>query len=83
MTSLLRGVVERGTAAERALLKRPIAGKTGTTNDFTDAWFIGYEPRLAAGVWVRLRRQAQDARSRTRRRARGAAHVDGLLGARS
>jgi len=52
MTSLLRGVVERGTAARARRLQRPIAGKTGTTNDFTDAWFIGYEPTLAAGVWV-------------------------------
>ena len=52
MTSLLRGVVQRGTAARAASLNRPIAGKTGTTNDFTDAWFIGYEPALAAGVWV-------------------------------
>jgi penicillin-binding protein 1A len=52
MTSLLRGVVERGTAARARSLKRPIAGKTGTTDDFTDAWFIGFEPSLAAGVWV-------------------------------
>jgi penicillin-binding protein 1A len=52
MTSLLKGVVERGTAVRARSLKRPIAGKTGTTNDFTDAWFIGYEPALAAGVWV-------------------------------
>jgi penicillin-binding protein 1A len=52
MTSLLRGVVERGTAVRARALKRPIAGKTGTTNDFTDAWFIGFEPTLAAGVWV-------------------------------
>jgi penicillin-binding protein 1A len=52
MTSLLRGVAERGTAARARRLRRPIAGKTGTTNDFTDAWFIGYEPSLAAGVWV-------------------------------
>jgi penicillin-binding protein 1A len=52
LTTLLRGVVERGTAARAASLKRPIAGKTGTTNDFTDAWFIGFEPSLAAGVWV-------------------------------
>jgi penicillin-binding protein 1A len=52
MTSLLRGVCERGTAARSRRLGRPIAGKTGTTNDFTDAWFIGYEPSLAAGVWV-------------------------------
>jgi penicillin-binding protein 1A len=52
VTSLLRGVCERGTAARSRRLGRPIAGKTGTTNDFTDAWFIGYEPSLAAGVWV-------------------------------
>jgi penicillin-binding protein 1A len=52
LTSLLRGVAERGTAARARRLHRPIAGKTGTTNDFTDAWFIGYEPTLAAGVWV-------------------------------
>jgi penicillin-binding protein 1A len=52
MTSLLRGVVERGTAAKARKLGRPIAGKTGTTNDYTDAWFIGFEPSLAAGVWV-------------------------------
>jgi penicillin-binding protein 1A len=44
--------VERGTAARARRLGRPIAGKTGTTNDFTDAWFLGYEPSLAAGVWV-------------------------------
>jgi penicillin-binding protein 1A len=52
LTSLLRGVVERGTAMRARALKRPIAGKTGTTNDYTDGWFIGYEPSLAAGVWV-------------------------------
>jgi penicillin-binding protein 1A len=52
LTSLLRGVVERGTAARARALNRPIAGKTGTTNDYTDGWFIGYEPSLATGVWV-------------------------------
>jgi penicillin-binding protein 1A len=52
MTSLLRGVVERGTAARARALKRHIAGKTGTTNDYTDGWFVGYEPTLAAGVWI-------------------------------
>jgi penicillin-binding protein 1A len=52
LTSLLRGVAERGTAARARQLGRPIAGKTGTTNDFTDAWFVGFEPTLAAGVWV-------------------------------
>jgi penicillin-binding protein 1A len=52
LTSLLRGVVERGTATRARALKRPIGGKTGTTDDFTDGWFIGFEPALAAGVWV-------------------------------
>jgi len=52
LTSLLRGVATRGTAARAARLGRPVAGKTGTTNDFTDAWFVGFEPSLAAGVWV-------------------------------
>ena len=52
MTSLLRGVVERGTAMRARKLRRPLAGKTGTTDDFTDGWFIGFEPSLAAGVWV-------------------------------
>jgi penicillin-binding protein 1A len=52
MTSLLRGVVERGTAVRARSLKRPIGGKTGTTDDWTDGWFIGFEPSLAAGVWV-------------------------------
>ena len=52
MTSLLKGVVERGTAARARALKRPIAGKTGTTSDWTDGWFVGYEPALAAAVWI-------------------------------
>jgi penicillin-binding protein 1A len=52
MTSLLRGVVERGTAMRARALKRPIGGKTGTTDDWTDGWFVGFEPALAAGVWV-------------------------------
>jgi penicillin-binding protein 1A len=52
VTSLLRGVVQRGTAARASSLKRSIAGKTGTTNDMTDAWFIGFEPSLSAGVWL-------------------------------
>ncbi|MEK7347995.1 MAG: PBP1A family penicillin-binding protein [Candidatus Eisenbacteria bacterium] len=54
MTSMLVSVMENGTAASsRALgLTVPAAGKTGTTDDYTDAWFIGYTPDLAAGVWV-------------------------------
>jgi penicillin-binding protein 1A len=52
VTSLLKGVVQRGTAIRAASLGRPLGGKTGTTNDYTDAWFLGFDPRLAAGVWV-------------------------------
>jgi len=54
MTSLLQGVIERGTgAAASPLLKdKSLAGKTGTTDDFTDAWFIGFSPSLCAGAWV-------------------------------
>jgi penicillin-binding protein 1A len=52
ITSMLRGVVERGTGQAAKVLGRPIAAKTGTTNDYSNAWFIGYTPRLATGVWV-------------------------------
>ncbi len=52
MTSLLRGVVQRGTAASAASLQWPLGGKTGTTNDYTDAWFIGFDPNITVGVWV-------------------------------
>jgi penicillin-binding protein 1A len=52
MTNLLRGVVERGTAARVASLDWPIGGKTGTTDDYTDAWFIGFDPDISIGVWV-------------------------------
>ena len=52
MTSMLQGVVQRGTGTRAKALHRPVAGKTGTTNDFIDAWFVGYSPTLVAGVWV-------------------------------
>jgi 1A family penicillin-binding protein len=52
ITHMLRGVVERGTGQAAKALGRPIAAKTGTTNDYSNAWFIGYTPRLATGVWV-------------------------------
>ena len=52
VTHMLRGVVERGTGQAAKALGRPIAAKTGTTNDYSNAWFIGYTPRLATGVWV-------------------------------
>jgi penicillin-binding protein 1A len=52
MTNLLRGVVQRGTAAKAAALNWPVGGKTGTTDDYTDAWFIGFDPDITIGVWV-------------------------------
>jgi 1A family penicillin-binding protein len=54
MTSLLKGVVDRGTGAKaRALgVEGPVAGKTGTTDGYRDAWFIGYTPDVVIGVWV-------------------------------
>ena len=52
MTSMLREVVLHGTAIAAATLKYPLAGKTGTTNNFTDAWFVGFSPSITCGVWV-------------------------------
>jgi penicillin-binding protein 1A len=54
LTNLLRGVVQRGTAVKAAALNWPIGGKTGTTDDYTDAWFIGFDPDITIGVWVGL-----------------------------
>ena len=54
MTNLLEGVVQRGTAAAASVLLNdsPLGGKTGTTDNFSDAWFIGFSPSLCVGVWV-------------------------------
>jgi penicillin-binding protein 1A len=52
MVDLMQEPVRSGTAVAAKELNRPVAGKTGTTNDFTDAWFMGYTPSLAVGVWV-------------------------------
>ena len=52
MTNLLRGVIQQGTGAAAASLDWPLAGKTGTVDDYTDAWFIGFDPNITVGVWV-------------------------------
>ncbi|MBT8471589.1 MAG: penicillin-binding protein, partial [Marinicaulis sp.] len=53
ITSILQGVVQRGTgSAVRKVSDKPLAGKTGTTNEYKDAWFVGFAPDLAAGVFV-------------------------------
>src|SRR5215470_2865475 len=52
VTSMMQSVVEKGTGQKAKELGRPVAGKTGTTNDTHDAWFVGFTPDLLAGVWV-------------------------------
>jgi len=52
VTHLLRGVVQHGTGQAATALQWPLAGKTGTMDDYTDAWFVGFDPRITVGVWV-------------------------------
>jgi penicillin-binding protein 1A len=52
ITTMMEGVVQRGTGTAAKVLNRPVAGKTGTSNDYKDAWFIGFTPELAVGVYV-------------------------------
>jgi penicillin-binding protein 1A len=52
MLGLLQEVVQNGTATAAKSLGRPVGGKTGTTDNFTDAWFIGFSPSITAAVWV-------------------------------
>jgi penicillin-binding protein 1A len=52
ITSMLEGVIQRGTGAQARVLGRPLAGKTGTTNDYRSAWFVGYSPQIVTGVFI-------------------------------
>src|ERR1700688_5020350 len=52
MKTFLQAVTAHGTGAEAAQLHHPLGGKTGTTSDYTDAWFIGFSPSITCGVWV-------------------------------
>jgi penicillin-binding protein 1A len=52
VTDLLTGVVRSGTAVSARALDWPLGGKTGTTDDYTDAWFIGFDPDITVGVWI-------------------------------
>ncbi len=52
LVNVMKGVIERGTGVRARVLERPLAGKTGTTDDATDLWFVGFSPSLVAGVWI-------------------------------
>jgi len=52
MLGLLQDVVQNGTAKAARALNRPLGGKTGTTNDFADAWFVGFSPSITTAIWV-------------------------------
>src|ERR1700746_3888970 len=52
MMTFLRAVTAHGTGAAASQLNHPVGGKTGTTSDFTDAWFLGFSPSITCGVWV-------------------------------
>ncbi len=69
ITSMLQTVVTDGTGWRVKALGRPIAGKTGTTNNYVDAWFLGYSPELVTGVWVGLDQKDTLGRSETGSRA--------------
>jgi penicillin-binding protein 1A len=69
MTSIMESVVKSGTGRRVKALKRPVAGKTGTTNNLMDAWFLGYTPRYTTGVWVGLDQEAPLGKGETGSRA--------------
>ena len=69
MTSLLEGVIKHGTGHRIRALNRPVAGKTGTTNNLFDAWFAGYTPRYTTGTWVGFDDESSLGKSETGSRA--------------
>ena len=69
LTQMMRSVVEDGTARRARQLRRPVAGKTGTANELKDAWFVGFSPELAVGVWVGFDRPKTIGRKETGGRA--------------
>ncbi len=82
LTSMLQSVIDGGTGypARAAGFTAPAAGKTGTTSDYTDAWFVGYTPTLVAGVWVGFDRKMQLGEGMTGGRAALPAWTQFMLG---
>jgi penicillin-binding protein 1A len=69
MTHLMEGVIQHGTGQRAKSMARPLAGKTGTSSDYADAWFIGYSPSLLAAVWVGFDDKASLGKNETGARA--------------
>ena len=69
MTNIMESVVKSGTGQRVKALNRPVAGKTGTTNNLVDAWFLGYTPEYTTGVWVGLDQEAPLGKGETGSRA--------------
>ena len=69
ITNMLEGVVQEGTGSKAKILRRSVAGKTGTTNEYKDALFVGFSPSVAAGVWVGRDRHLTIGRGETGARA--------------
>ena len=80
MTSLLKSAVEEGTGRRVRKLNRPAAGKTGTTNNLYDAWFMGYTPTYVTGVWVGNDQKAPLGKSETGSRAASPIWLDYMKG---
>lgn len=76
MSSLLQGVVQEGTGWRAKALNRPVGGKTGTTNDNIDAWFVGFTPDLATGTWVGFDEQQSLGKNETGSNAASPIFVD-------
>ena len=75
---MLQDVVRRGTGRRAALADRPVAGKTGTTENYGDAWFVGYTPQLVTAVWVGYKTAAPDG-DRVQRRSGRRRDVPALI----
>jgi penicillin-binding protein 1A len=80
INSMLESVVKEGTGKRVKALNRPVAGKTGTTNNLYDAWFVGYTPDYITGVWVGLDEEASMGRGETGSRAASPIWLDFMQG---